>query len=273
MRSILTLAASAALTLASSTEAQRITRRESHGEVVNRVTVNTVVTAIDNSPRVIPRLDALATIPVERIRIVDVRSAIPASRRTTYADALGRNEKALAALRVELVMIDPVVKVLGARRPALTVDDVVAAGILDVIETGKSANVLVLYVDNRNRIGRTANSRTQASYRPGSAALLAALHTTPETVALVSALEDLRIDRIRFFEIDAMLGNSDSEAFRTALRTNETSIRALRSELSKWPVVLRAMERHDAKLMLGDIFAADVIGEGGTLVLYYKRKA
>ncbi|MGH9203879.1 MAG: hypothetical protein ACRD2A_21845, partial [Vicinamibacterales bacterium] len=155
MRSLLTLAASAAVTLAASSEAQRITRRESHGEVVNRVTISTVVTAADNSARVIPRLSALAAIPVERIRVVDVRSSIPASRRSTYAAALERNEKALTDLRVELVMIDPVVKVLGARRPSLTVDDVVGAGILDVIETGKSANVLVLYVDNRNRTGRS----------------------------------------------------------------------------------------------------------------------
>ena len=271
MRSLVTLAASAALAVASTSDAQRITRRESHGEVVNRVTVNTVVTAIDNSSRVVPRLNALTAIPVERIRVVDVRTSIPASRRNTYAAALERNERALAELRVELVMIDPVVKVLGARRPALTVDDVVGAGILDVIETGKSANVLVLYVDNRNRIGRSTNGRSPASYRPGAPSLFAALQTTPETVALVSALEGLRLDRIRFFEIGGMLRDSDAEAYNNALRNNETAIRSLRSELSKWPVVLRAMERHDAKMRLGDIFAADVIGDGGVLVLYYKR--
>ncbi|HJU73790.1 MAG TPA: hypothetical protein VJ717_08595 [Gemmatimonadaceae bacterium] len=275
MRNLVTIAASAALTVASTSDAQRITRRESHGEVVNRVTVNTIVTAIDNSSRVVPRLSALTTIPVERIRVVDVRTSIPAARRSTYTAALERNEKSLAELRVELVMIDPVVKVLGARRPALTVDDVVGAGILDVIETGKSANVLVLYVDNRNRINRSTNGNgaTATSYRPGPATLFAALQSTPETVAFVSALEGLRLDRIRLYDIDKMLGDADAERYRMALRTNETSIRALRAELSKWPVVLRALEQHEAKLLLGDIFAADVVNDGSVLVLYYRRKA
>lgn len=263
-----------ALLASSRLDAQQVTRRESRGEVRNRVTVNTVVAAMDNTSRVITRLNAMGNLTDERIRVIDARPYIAPARRTTYVSALDRNGTKVEHLRAELVAIDPVVRVLARQRPTLTVDDVVAAGILDVIETGTSANVLVLYVDNRNRLRRdeSADARTLATFRPTWASLLAALHATPEMVARVRALQTLRLDRVRFYEIDAILTPADLEDFHTAVRSNETAIRSLRAELSKRPVVMQAMARNDPKLAVGAIFAADIIGSGDVLVLYYRRK-
>jgi hypothetical protein len=263
-----------ALIISSSVDAQRITRRESRGEVHNRVTVSTVLTAIDNSPRVTNRLNGLGVLTAERIRVIDVRPYIAAPRRSTYNASLESNAQHIERLRAELVTLDPVVRVLAARRPQLTVDDVVAAGILDVIETGKSSNVLVLYVDSGNRLGKASSqSRTLTTYRPTTPALLNAVYTSPEMVARVSSLESLRLDRVRFFDVDAIVQPADADSYRTAVRQNESSIRALRAELSKRPLIMHALARHDAKLKLGDIFAADILGEEDVLVLYYKRKA
>jgi hypothetical protein len=133
--------------------------------------------------------------------------------------------------------------------------------------------VLVLYIDNRNRVGmRATTTRTLASFNPTSAGLLSALKTSPEMVARVSAMESLRLDRVRFFDIDQILRPMDSLTYGTAIRQNETSIRSLRSELSKRPLVMQAMLRHEGKLMLGDIYAADILGNDDVLVLYYKRR-
>jgi hypothetical protein len=167
------------------------------------------------------------------------------------------------------------VQKLADQRPALDVDDVVAAGILDVIETGESENILVLYVDNKNRLPTArprTDSRTLDTFRPSSSSLVSAVHATPETVARISALEGLRGDRIRFYDIDQILSPTEFETYRNAVRQNETSIRALRAELSKWPVVMQAMARRQPSLALGNVFAADVIGSGDVLVLYYRAR-
>lgn len=252
-------------------DAQTITRRESRGEVRNRVTVNTVTAAMNNTSRVISRLNTLGNLTDDHVRVIDVRPYIAPARRSTYLSALDRNGAMIEQLRAELVTMDPVVRVLAKRRPALTVDDIVGAGILDVIETGKSAGVLVLYVDNRNRLRRaeSADGRNLATFRPTPAALIAALHATPEMVARVSALQNLRLDRMHFFDIDAILTPAQLDDFRGAVRNNETAIRSLRAELSKHPVVMDALAR--SSLSLGSIFAADIIGSGDVLVLYYRR--
>ena len=264
---------SLAFVVSSRLDAQNITRRESRGEVHNRVTVNTVVAVMDNTSRVIARLNTMGHLTDNRVRVIDVRPYIAPARRSAYLGALDRNGAKIERLRAELVTREAAVRVLANRRPALTVDDVVGAGILDVIETGKSANVLVLYVDNRNRLGRaeSADARTLVTFRPTMASLLAALHSTPQLVARVSALETLRLDRVRFYEIDAILSPADLEDFRAAVRSNETAIRSLRAELSKRSVVMRAMARNDPSLTLGSIFAGDIIGSGDVLVLYYRR--
>lgn len=257
------------------TAQQSITRRESYGEVRNRVNVNTVVAAMDNTSRVATRVSGLGNLTVNRVRVVDVRSYIPASQRSKYLAALDRNSRKIELLRGELVTIDPVVQKLADQRPALDVDDVVAAGILDVIETGTSENILVLYVDSKNRLPTArprSDSRTLDSFRPSTSALLGAVQSTPETVARISALEGLRSDRIRFYDIDQILSKSEFENYRNSVRQNETSIRSLRAELSKWPVIMQAMQRHQPALVLGNIFAADVIGSGDVLVLYYRAR-
>ncbi len=268
-----TVATLSAITFAISSglHAQSITRRESHGEALNQVTASSVVAAIANTSRVIARLNDLS-LSSDRIRVVDVR---PYVRSQTYSAALSKNAEQIETLRAQLVTMEPVLRALADRRspPIITVDDVVAAGMLDVIETGKSVNVLLLYVDNRNRVGMPATaSRTLATFRPTSAALLAALQTSPEMVARVSALESLRLDRVRFYNIDEILKPMDSASYRTATRQNETSIRSLRAELSTRPLVMAAMAQHDDKLMLGDIVAADILGKEDVLVLYYKRR-
>jgi hypothetical protein len=263
-----------ALIISSGLDAQRITRRESHGEVRNTVNISTVVAAIDNSARVTARLGSLGPLSSDRIRVIDVRPFIARARRATYVSSLASNTERVEALRAELVTLDPVVRALADRRPPLSVDAVVAAGILDVIETGKSVNVLVLYVDNSNRLGVSpSGSNTLNSFRPNSAGLMSALHVSPEMVARVSALEALRVDRVRFYDIDAILKPSDSDSYEAAVRRNHTAIRSLRAELSKRPLIMQAMGRHDGKLMLGDIVAADILGEEDVLVLYYKRQS
>jgi hypothetical protein len=254
---------------------QKITWRESHGEVRNRVNVNSVVAAMDNTSRTTTRVAGLGSLTVNRVRIVDVRPYIPAGQRRAYLAALDRNSRKIELLRGELVTIDPVVQKLADQKPALDVDDVVAAGILDVIETGESENILVLYVDNKNRLPTArprTDGRTLDTFRPSTSSLVSAVHATPETVARISALEGLRGDRIRFFDIDQILSPTEFETYRNAVRQNETSIRALRSELSKWPVVMQAMSRRQPSLALGNIFAADVIGSGDVLVLYYRAR-
>jgi hypothetical protein len=266
-----TAATVSALTFAISSglDAQRITRRESHGEVRNHVTAPTVVAAIGNTSRVNARVDGLS-LSSDRVRVVYVR---PNVRTQNYSSALSKNAEQIEILRQELVTIEPVFRKLAESRPSLTVDDVVAAGILDVIETGKSVNVLVLYVDIRNRIGvRSTTSGAVATFRPTSSSLLSALRVAPEMVARVSMLESVRLDHVRFYDIDAILKPADSLTYRSAIRQNETSIRSLRSELSKRPLVMQAMARHDGTLMLGDIFAADILGNDDVLVLYYKRR-
>ena len=252
-------------------DAQGVTRRESRGEVRNRVTVNTVTAAMDNTSRVISRLNTLGNLTDDRVRVIDVRPYVAPAGRSSYLAALNRNGDRIEQLRAELVAMDPVVRVLAKRRPALTVDDVVGAGILDVIETGKSAGVLVLYVDNRNRLPRAENTdgRNLATFRPTPASLIASLNATPEMVARVSALQNLRLDRMHFFDIDAILTPAQLDDFRGAVRNNETAIRSLRAELSKRPVVLDALAR--SGLSLGSVFAADIIGSGDVLVLYYRR--
>ena len=57
-------------------DAQGITRRESRGEVRNRVTVNTVTAAMDNTSRVISRLNTLGNLADDRVRVIDVRPYI-----------------------------------------------------------------------------------------------------------------------------------------------------------------------------------------------------
>ncbi|MGQ0643287.1 MAG: hypothetical protein ACT4P6_21285 [Gemmatimonadaceae bacterium] len=262
-----------ALFISNGLEAQRITRRESRGEVRNQVTVETVVAAINNSARVSARLANLGAFTSERIRIIDVRPFIARARRGSYVATLEKNVERIEALRADLVAQDPVVRALADRRPSLTVDAVVAAGILDVMETGKSFNVLVLYVDNGNALGTASSgNRSVATFRPTSAGVLSALQVSPEMVARVSALASLRLDRVRFYDISAFLQPTDADSYRAALRRNETAIRSLRAELSKRPLVLQAMARHDATLTLGDIFAADILGEEDALVLYYQRR-
>ncbi len=274
MRRTLNIAA-LALMLSAAANAQQITRRESRGEVRNRVNVNSVVAAMDNTSRITTRVHGLGDLTVNRVRIVDVRPYIPAAQRPTYLAALDRNSRKIELLRGELVTIDPVVLKLADQRPALDVDDVVAAGILDVIETGESENILVLYVDNRNRLPSArprTDGRTLDSFRPSTSSLVSAVNATPETVARISALEGLRSDRVRFYDIDQILSTAEFEMYRSAVRQNETSIRALRAELSKWPVVVQAMSRHQRPLVLGNIFGADVIGSGDVLVLYYRSR-
>lgn len=261
--------------VASHIDAQTITRRESRGEVRNRVTVNTVVAAMDNTSRVISRLNTLGNLTDDRVRVIDVRPYIAPRGRPAYMNALDRNSTTIVHLRAELVTMDPVVRVLAQSRPALTVDDVVGAGILDVIETGKSAGVLVLYVDNRNGLRRaeSADARRIATFRPTPRSLMSALHATPEMVARVSSLERLRLDRLHFFDIDAILTPAQQQDdFRAAVRNNESAIRALRAELSQRDAVMQALTRFNPSLTLGSIFAADILGSGDVLVLYYKRK-
>jgi hypothetical protein len=255
-------------------DAQRITRRESRGEVYNRVTLSTVITAINESPRVAPRVASLKVTP-QQVRIVDVRPYIPAGKRATYATALARRAKDITALRTTLVSVDTAVRVLEASRPALNVDDIVAAGIMDVIETGKSMNVLVLYVDRENAVGRQTGTTASgaATFAPTAASLMAALQTTPEMVARVSVINTLRADRVKFYDIDAIVKPADAEPYRNAVIQNENAIRQLRAELSKRPLVMHALSRYDSKLMLGDIFAADILGDDDTLVIYFKRPA
>ena len=274
MRRTLNIAA-LAIMISASANAQKITRRESHGEVRNRVNVNTVVAAMDNTSRTTMRVSGLGNLTVNRVRIVDVRPYIPTAQRSTYLAALDRNSRKIELLRGELVTIDPVVQKLADQRPALDVDDVVAAGVLDVIETGESENILVLYVDGKNRLPNArarTDGRTLDSFRPSTSALIGALQSTPETVARISALEGLRGDRVRFYDIDQILSATEFDTYRNTVRQNETSIRALRSELSKWPVVMQAMARHQPPLVLGNVFAADIIGSGDVLVLYYRAR-
>jgi hypothetical protein len=213
-----------ALLISADLQGQRITRRESHGEVRNTVHVATVVAALDNSARITARLKRASPVTSDRIRIVDVRQSIAARRSAFYVAALQRNAARIQALRAELVTQDPVV-----RAPADT-------------------------------------------FRPTPAGLLSALQVAPEMVARVSALESLRLDRVRFYDIDAILKGADTELFRRAARLNESSIRSLRAELSKRPLVMHAMAQHDGTLVLGDIYAADILGEGDVLVLYFKRQ-
>lgn len=283
MRRTLSIAAclsALSLLLSAAGNAQRITRRESHGavargEVRNRVTVSTVVVAMDNTSRITTRLNGLGNLTASSIRILDVRPFIPAARRSTYLAALDRNARKIELLRSELVSIDPVVEKLAAQKPPLDVDDVVAAGILDVIETADSENILVLYVDRRNRLASSRprpNGPTLDTFRPSTNSLLRALQSTPETVARVSALEGLRSDRVRFYDIDKILSTSEFDSYRSAVKQNETSIWSLRAELSKWPVVMQALSRRQPALALGNIFAADVIG-GDVLVLYYRARS
>ena len=275
MRRTLNIAALALMISAAANAQQKITRRESHGEVRNRVNVSSVVTAMDNTSRTTTRVAGLGSLTVNRVRIVDVRPYIPAGQRPTYLAALDRNSRKIELLRGELVTIDPVVQKLADQRPALDVDDVVAAGILDVIETGESENILVLYVDNKNRLPTArprTDGRTLDTFRPSTSSLVSAVQSTPEIVARISALEGLRADRIRFYDIDQILSQTEFEKYRNAVRQNETSIRALRAELSKWPVVLQAMARRQPSLALGNIFAADVIGSGDVLVLYFRAR-
>jgi len=256
-------------------DAQTITRRESRGEVRNRVTVNTVTAAMDNTSRVIPRLNTLGNLTDDRVRVIDVRPYIAPARRSIYLRALDRNGATIEHLRAELVTRDPVVRVLAKERPGLTVDDIVGAGILDVIETGKSAGVLVLYVDNRNPLRRaeSADARRLATFRPTAASVVAAVQATPEMVARVSALERLRLDRLHFFDIDAILTPAQQQDdFRKAVSNNESAIRALRAELSKRDAVMQALTRFNPPLALGSIFAADILGSDDVLVLYYRRK-
>ncbi len=274
MRRTLNIAA-LALMISATANAQQVTRRESHGEVRNRVNVNTVVAAMDNTSRTTMRVSGLGNLTVNRVRIVDVRPYIPTGQRSTYLAALDRNSRKIELLRGELVTIDPVVQKLADQRPALDVDDVVAAGVLDVIETGESENILVLYVDGKNRLPNSrprTDGRTLDSFRPSTRSLIGALQSTPETVARISALEGLRGDRVRFYDIDQILSAPEFDAYRNTVRQNETSIRALRSELSKWPVVMQSMARHQPPLVLGNVFAADVIGSGDVLVLYYRAR-
>lgn len=261
-----------ALTLTTSLGAQRITRRESHGEVRNSVNVSTIVAAMDNAPRVTSRLHGMGVLTSERIRVIDVRPYIASSRREAYRSSLQNNHDRLEALRAALVTMDPVVRVLADRTPPLTVDAVVAAGILDVIETGTSSNVLVLYVDKSNQLGMSSGAnRTLTTFRPTAAGVMSALYVAPEMVARVSALETIRVDRVRFYDIDAIIKPSDAESYDAAVKRNNTAIRSLRAELSKRPLVIQAMARHDSKLLLGDIFAVDILADDAVLVLYYKR--
>lgn len=99
------------------------------------------------------------------------------------------------------------------------------------------------------------------------------MQVTPEMAARVSALRGLREDRIAFFDISALLGAGDTSSYIAAIRANDTSIRALRAELSKWPVVVAAIQLQDPQMRLGDIFAADLVDEGDVLVLYYRKRA
>jgi hypothetical protein len=264
------------LVFVANVDAQRITHRESRGEVYNRVTISTVVTAINDAPRISPRVAALKLSP-QQIRIVDVRPYIPAGKRKTYATALVTRAKDITALRTTLVSVDTAIHVLEASRPALNVDDVVAAGIMDVIETGKSMNVLVLYVDRQNTVGRAAGPNggnpVTVAFAPTTSSLMAALQTTPEMVARVSVINTLRADRVKFYDIDAIVKPADAESYRSAVIQNENAIRLLRAELSKRPLVMHALSRYDAKLMLGDIFAADILGNDDTLVIYFRRPA
>jgi hypothetical protein len=259
-----------ALILTTTLDAQRITRRESHGEVRNSVNVSTVVAAIDNAARVTARLNGIGILTNDRIRVIDVRPYIAASRRAAYRSSLENNQDRIEDMRAALVTMDPVVRVLADRK--ITVDAVVAAGILDVMETGKSSNVLVLYVDSSNQIGMSSStSRSLMSFRPTPSGVMSALYVSPEMVARVSALESVRIDRVRFYDIDAILKPTDKDTYEAAVRRNNTAIRSLRVELSKRPPVMQAMARHDGKLLIGDIYAADLIGDDDVLVLYYKR--
>lgn len=274
MRRTMNIAA-LALMISTVASAQKVTRRESHGEVRNRVNVNTVVAAMDNTSRTTMRVSGLGSLTVNRVRIVDVRPYIPTGQRSAYLAALDRNTRKIELLRGELVTIDPVVQKLADQKPALNVDDVVAAGVLDVIETGDSENILVLYVDAKNRLPNArprTDGRTLDSFRPSTSSLIGAVQSTPETVARISALEGLRSDRVRFYDIDQILSATEFDRYRNAVRQNETSIRALRSELSKWPVVMQTMARHQPALVLGNVFAADVIGSGDVLVLYYRAR-
>jgi hypothetical protein len=245
-----------------------ITRRESRGEVRNRVTAATVVAAIENTARVTERIDNLGELPRDHIRVLDVRPYLAPARASAYRAALDRNATRIGRMRAELTYHDEVVRALAERK--FSVDDVIAASVLEVVETAENDNVLVLYVDPRGVVARTP---TVPGFTPTNGALFAAIHTTPEMVARVSVLEVLRSDRVRLYDVDAILGRGDADAFRAAIRSNETSLRSLRAELGRRNAVMEALARHDPKLMLGEIFAADIVGSGDVLILYFKRKA
>lgn len=245
-----------------------ITRRESRGEVHNRVTAATVVTAVDNTARVTERLDDLGELPREFIRVLDVRPYIAPARRSAYRAALDRNVTRIVRMRAALTYVDEVARALAERK--FSVDDVVAAAVLEVVETGRNENVLVLYVDPRGVVAKTP---TVPGFKPTNGALFSAIHTTPEMVARVSVLDVLRSERVQLFDIDGILTQGDADAFRAAIRSNETSLRSLRAELGRRNAVMEALATHDPRLLLGEIFAADIVGSGDVLVLYFKRKA
>lgn len=266
------LSAALAVFLSVPLEAQngRVTRRESRGEVRNRVTSATVVAAVGNIPRVTERLDALGPLSRDEIRVIDVRPYIAPARRSSYRAALDRNAARIERLRVELIRRDQVVRALADHKPSFSVDDVIAAAVLEVVETGRNENVLVLYVDPRGVVTKTS---AVPAFKPTNGGLFAAIHTTPEMVARVSVLDVLRSDRVRLYDVDAILGPGDAEAFRAAVRSNETSLRSLRAELGRRSSVMEALAKHNPRLMLGEIFAADIVGSGDLLILYFKRKA
>jgi hypothetical protein len=266
------LSAALAVFLSAPLEAQNgsLTRRESRGEVRNRVTAATVVAAVGNAPRVTERLDALGPLARDDIRVIDVRPYIAPARRSSYRAALDRNAARIERLRAELVTRNEVVRALADHRPAFSVDDVIAAAVLEVVETGRNENVLVLYVDPR---GVVIKASTAPAFKPTNGGLFAAIQTTPEMVARVSVLDVVRSDRVRLYDVDAILAQGDAEAFRSAVRSNETSLRSLRAELGRRSAVMEALAKHNPKLMLGEIFAADIAGSGDLLILYFKRKA
>jgi hypothetical protein len=104
-------------------------RKEAKGEVAKMPTYAAVISAVSAATPTAAKIDALAELKAEQIRIVDAKELVDATNETEFSAALEQNKAAIETLRASLQKNQLVAKAIADHpaKPAIT--DIVAADV------------------------------------------------------------------------------------------------------------------------------------------------
>jgi hypothetical protein len=114
-------------------------------------------------------------------------------------------------------------------------------------------------------------SRGEVSLGITYKSLVGAVTNVTPMAMKIETLTGLTPERIRLIDANDFLAPSNAGAFGALVARNGTGITALRTALQRNEMIVKALSDHPAKPVVGDVVAADITGDRGVVVYYWRR--